>query len=72
MSSVPKFGATVMTCTWLLEISGTEPNFIVAIDQMPIPTSATINSPIINLLLMEYEMILLIIKRDLIQLNLSM
>jgi len=39
----------------------------VAIDQMPVPTSATIKRPIINLLLMEYEMILLIIERDLIQ-----
>jgi hypothetical protein len=39
----------------------------VAIDQMPVPTSATINKPIINLLLMENEMILLIIEKVLIQ-----
>jgi hypothetical protein len=46
-----------------LVISGTEPRFIVAIDQMPVPTSATMNNPIINLLLMENEMILLIIEK---------
>ena len=63
ISSVPRLGATVITCTWLFVISGTEPRLIVAIDQIPVPRSATINNPTINLLLMENEMILLIIKR---------
>ena len=62
MSSVPKFGACVITCTWLLVISGTASIGTLVILQIPAPTMVSVSKPIMNLLLIEKSMILLIIR----------
>ncbi|KOH45456.1 hypothetical protein NC99_17330 [Sunxiuqinia dokdonensis] len=61
MSSVERFSDTVITCTWLLVISGTEPRFTVDMEYIPTPMRASVSSPTINLFFIENAMILFII-----------